>query len=158
MTSGLQAADRVISLVRENAGLANHGDGCSAEVIGRAEADIGLAFPPSYRRLIEVFGTWEVPPAEFPGVYQSPSGSDELLGSSAYTLEDRVELGLPHQFLVVKHDDVLGVVVLDTSQPDDEGEYPVFAWNPGVTEGGLMEKVADNFGAFALSECRQNMS
>ncbi|GGW23379.1 hypothetical protein [Streptomyces alanosinicus] len=55
------------------------------------------------------------------------------------------------------HDDVLGVVVLDTSRPDSEVEYPVFAWNPGVPEGGLTEKVADTFGEFALSECRQNL-
>ncbi|WP_369387207.1 SMI1/KNR4 family protein [Streptomyces sp. CG1] len=159
MTSGLQAAEQVINLVRENQGdLTQHADGCSPEVIARAEAEMGLTFPPSYRRLIAEFGTWEVPPAEFPGVYQTPSRGEELLGSSAYTLEDRARMGLPHHFLVVMHDDVLGVVVLDTSRPDSEGEYPVFAWNPGVPEGGLMEKVADSFGEFALSECRQNLS
>ncbi|MFF4845285.1 SMI1/KNR4 family protein [Streptomyces collinus] len=158
MTNGLQAAERVINLVRENGDLAQHGDGCPSEVIARAEAEMALTFPPSYRRLIEEFGTWGVPPVEFPGVYQTPARGEQLLGSSAYTLEDRAHLSLPHHFLVVMHDDVLGVLVLDTSRPDQDGEYPVFAWNPGVLEGGVMERIADSFGEFALNECRQNLS
>lgn len=80
-----------------------------------------------------------------------------MLGSPAYTLEDCEVLGLPHHFMVVMHDDVWEVVVLDTSQPDQEGECPVYAWNRGVLEGGLMEKVSDNFGEFALAECRQKL-
>lgn len=118
---------------------------------------MGLVFPPSYRRLIEEFGTWEIPPIEFPGVYKTPALGDKLLGSPAYTLEDCEVLGLPHHFMVVMHDDVWEVVVLDTSQPDQEGECPVYAWNRGVLEGGLMEKVSDNFGEFALAECRQKL-
>ncbi|MFI7399731.1 SMI1/KNR4 family protein [Streptomyces sp. NPDC049541] len=157
MTSGLQAAEQAIRLMRAHEDIVQHGDGCPAEVIARAEAEMGLVFPPSYRRLIEEFGTWEIPPTEFPGVYKTPALGDKLLGSPAYTLEDREVLGLPHHFLVVMHDDVWEVVVLDTSQPDQAGEYPVYAWNPGVLEGGLMEKVSDNFGEFTLAECRQKL-
>ena len=157
MTSGLQAAEQAIRLMRAHEDIAQHGDGCPAEMIARAEAEMGLAFPPSYRRLIEEFGTWEIPPTEFPGVYKSPASGDKLLGSPAYTLEDREVLGLPHHFLVVMHDDVWEVVVLDTSQPDQAGEYPVYAWNPGVLEGGPMERVSDNFGEFTLAEGRQKL-
>ncbi|MFI6545289.1 SMI1/KNR4 family protein [Streptomyces prunicolor] len=158
MTNGVRAAEQVISLVRENEDLAHHGDGCSPEVIAAAEAAMALAFPPSYRRLIEEFGTWDAPPIEFPGVYRTPARGEKLLGTPAYTQEDRAALGLPHHFMVLLHDDVWGVVVLDTSQPDEDGEYPVFAWNPGVSAGGLMEKIADSFGEFALKECLQNLS
>ncbi|MFD5077790.1 SMI1/KNR4 family protein [Streptomyces sp. NPDC058371] len=158
MTSGLRTAEQVIRLVRANEDIAHHGDGCPSGVISRAESEMGLSFPPSYRRLIEEFGMWAVPPVEFPGVYQTPAGGDKLLGSPAYTLEDREALGLPPHFMVVMHDDVWDVVVLDSSQPDQDGEYPVYAWNPGVLEGGLMEKLADNFGKFTLNECQQHLS
>ena len=30
-------------------------------------------------------------------------------------------------------------------------------WNPGVPDGGLMEKIADGYGEFALTECRQKL-
>jgi hypothetical protein len=127
-------------------------------MIARAEAEMALAFPPSYRRLIEEFGTWDVPPTEFLGVYRTPACGEELLGTPAHTREDRAVLGLPHHFMVVMHDDVWEIVVLDTSQPDEDGECPVFAWNPGVLDGGLMEKIADSFGKFALQECQQKLS
>ncbi|MGW4909506.1 SMI1/KNR4 family protein [Streptomyces sp. NPDC004270] len=156
-TTALRAAEQVIALVRAHEGVARHGDGCPAEAVTLAEAETGLAFPPSYRRLIEEFGTWEVPPTEFAGVYRTPARGDRLLGSPTHTSEDRERLGLPHHLMVVMHDDVLGVVVLDTSGPDQDGEYPVYAWNPGVPEGGRMERIADSFGEFALDECRRNL-
>ncbi|MEV6545063.1 SMI1/KNR4 family protein [Streptomyces sp. NPDC051665] len=107
-------------------------DGCSPAVIARAEREMGLTFPPSYRLLIEEFGTWEVAPTEFLGVCQTERAGDVLLSSVAETL--------------------------DTSRPDENGEYPVFAWNPGVLDGGLMERLADSYGEFALAECRQKLT
>ncbi|MFF1293583.1 MULTISPECIES: hypothetical protein [unclassified Streptomyces] len=53
--------------------------------------EMGLTFPPSYRLLIEEFGTWDAPPTQF-------------------------------------------------------------------LDGGLMEKIADSFGEFALQECEQKPS
>ncbi|MGW3289471.1 SMI1/KNR4 family protein [Streptomyces sp. NPDC001002] len=154
----IEASRMVIDLVRANEDLFQHGDGCPPELIARAEAEMALAFPPSYRLLIEEFGTWETPPTEFLGVYQTPLAGDRLLGTSAYTVEDRTALGLPHHFMVLMHDDVWEVVVLDTSRPDEDGEYPVYAWNTGVLNGGLMEKIADSYGEFALAECQQKLS
>ncbi|MGW1216629.1 SMI1/KNR4 family protein [Streptomyces sp. NPDC002499] len=158
MPNALHAADQVIALVRAHEDLFQHGDGCPPELIARAETEMTLSFPPSYRRLIEEFGTWETPPTEFLGVYQTPAAGEKLLGTSAYTCEDRTALGLPHHFMVLMHDDVWEVVVLDTSRPDEEGEYPVHAWNTGVLVGGLMERIADSFGEFALTECQQKLS
>ncbi|GAA2407075.1 hypothetical protein GCM10010255_47850 [Streptomyces coeruleofuscus] len=154
-TSAIEASEQVIRLVRENEGFANHADGCTPAMIERAERELGLAFPPSYLRLLEEFGTWEIGAKEFLGVYQTPARRDALLGTVADTLGDRVALGLPHHLMVIMHDDVWDVVVLDTSLPDKNREFPVYAWNPGVLDGGLMEKVADDFGSFALAECRQ---
>ncbi|WSQ11257.1 SMI1/KNR4 family protein [Streptomyces sp. NBC_01231] len=158
MSDAVDASAQVANLIRDNKGIAQHGDGYSPEVIARAEAEMGLVFPPSYRRLIEEFGTWDVPPTEFNAIYQTPGMGEELLGTPAFTREDRAELGLPQHFMVVMHDDVWHVVVLDTSQPDADGEYPVFAWNPGVLDGGLMERIADSFGEFALKECQEKLS
>jgi hypothetical protein len=51
-------------------------------------------------------------------------------------------------------DDVWGFVVLDVSQRDQDGEYPVLAWNPGLPDPESMEGIGDNFGSFALNECQ----
>lgn len=153
----LEASRQVIDLVRANPDDARHYDGCSPDLIARAEREMGLTFPPSYRLLIEEFGTWEVPPTEFLGVYRTELAGDVLLGSVAHTLDTR-SAGLPPELMVVLLDDVWMRVVLDTSRPDEDGEYPVFAWNPGVLDGGLVERLADSYGEFALAECRQKLS
>ncbi|MGR4850784.1 SMI1/KNR4 family protein [Streptomyces sp. LARHCF252] len=157
-TSAIEASEQVIRLVRENEGFANHADGCTPAVIERAERELGLAFPPSYLLLLEEFGTWEIGAKEFPGIYQTPVRGDVILGTVANTLDDRVGLRLPDHLMVIMRDDVWDVVVLDTSLPDKGKEFPVYSWNPGVLDGGLMEKVADDFGSFALAECRQALS
>jgi hypothetical protein len=92
---------------------------------------MGLTFPPSYRLLIEEFGTWEVPPTEFLGVYRTELGGDVLPGSSAETVGART-IGLRPELMVVLLDDVWMYAVLDTSRPDQNGEYPVLAWNLGL--------------------------
>jgi D-hexose-6-phosphate mutarotase len=48
-----------------------------------------------------------------------------------------------------------GLVVLDSSRVDQEGEYPVLVWNPGVKDRKSMEKIGDDFGSFSLSLCRR---
>lgn len=155
MTPAVEASEQVIELIRENEDITNHGNGCDTETLEAAEHAVGLTFPPSYRRLVEEFGTWDVPPKEFLGVYQTPARGDALLGSVEQTLSARGEVGLPSDLLVVMVDDVWGYVVLDASRPDQDGEYPVLAWNPGLPDRDGMEKVADDFGSFALEECRR---
>ncbi|MDH6440681.1 hypothetical protein M2158_009222 [Streptomyces sp. SAI-144] len=156
--TGMEASRQVIDLVRANEDTAQHGRGCSPEIIARAERELGLTFPPSYRLLIEEFGSWDVSSSEFLGIYQTEAAGDVLLGSVAETLDARAEVGMPQELMVVMLDDVWLFAVLDTSQPDEDGEYPVFAWNPGVLDGGLMEKIADSFGEFVLKECQQNLT
>jgi hypothetical protein len=153
-----EASRQVIELLRADEDRASLGRGCSPETIARAEREMGLTFPPSYRLLIEEFGTWDAPPTQFLGVYRTEAAGDVLLGSVTETLDARAEVDMPHELMVVLLDDVWLFAVLDTSRPDEDGEYPVFAWNPGVLDGGLMEKIADSFGEFALQECEQKLS
>ncbi|MGX9891314.1 SMI1/KNR4 family protein [Streptomyces sp. NPDC002276] len=152
----LEASRQVVDLVRAHPDEAQHLHGCSPELIARAERETGLVFPPSYRLLIEEFGSWDVPPTEFLGVWRNERAGDVLRGSPAETLGAR-KLGLPPELMVVLLDDVWTYAVLDTSRPDRDGEYPVLAWNPGVPDGGLMERIADSYGEFALAECRQKL-
>ncbi|MCT9083799.1 SMI1/KNR4 family protein [Streptomyces fulvoviolaceus] len=156
--TGIEASRQVIDLVRANEDSARHGRGCSPDTIARAEREPGLTFPPSYRLLVEEFGTWDVAPTEFLGVHQTEAAGDVLLGSVTETLDARADVDMPPELMVILLDDVWSFAVLDTSQPDEDGEYPVFAWNPGVLDGGLMEKIADSLGEFALKECQQNLS
>ena len=154
MMSAIEASERLIELVRDNDDIANHADGCDAGTIAVAERDLGVMFPPSYRRVIEEFGTWDIAGEEFIGVYQTPAMGQELLGSVAETLDACSQYGMPSDLIVAMFDGS-GLIVLDSSQVDQEGEYPVLVWDPGVADRQSMERLGDDFGSFALSLCQR---
>jgi hypothetical protein len=155
MMNAVEASERLIELVRGNDDIANHADGCDAGTIAAAESDLGVAFPPSYRRLIEEFGTWDIAGEEFLGVYQTPAMGLKLLGSVTETLDARSQYGMPSDLIVVMFDGMGGLIVLDSSRVDREGEYPVLVWNPGVVDRESMERLGDDFGSFAFALCQR---
>ncbi|MCZ7416996.1 MULTISPECIES: SMI1/KNR4 family protein [unclassified Streptomyces] len=155
MMNAVAASERLIELVRGNDDIANHADGCDAGTMAAAESDLGVAFPPSYRRLIEEFGTWDITGEEFLGVYQTLAMGQKLLGSVAETLDARSQYGMPSDLIVVMFDGMGGLVVLDSSQVNQEGEYPVLVWNPGVVDRESMERLGDDFGSFAFALCQR---
>ncbi|MEW2131141.1 SMI1/KNR4 family protein [Streptomyces sp. NPDC005435] len=154
MISATEDSDRLLELVRDNASLANHAGGCDAEMLAAAERELGVVFPPSYRRLIETFGTWDIAGEEFLGVYRTPAMGRMLLGSVVETLDAR-RYGMPSDLIVVMDDGGCDLIVLAAADADGDGEYPVFAWNPGVEDRRDMERLGDSFGAYALSVCER---
>jgi hypothetical protein len=153
--SSIEASERLIDLVRANDDLANHAGGCAEGTMAAAERDLGVAFPASYRRVIEELGTWDIAGEEFLGVYQTPAMGQRLLGSVAETLNARTQYGMPSELIVVMFDGMGGLIVLDSSRADQEGEYPVLVWSPGVADRQSMERLGDDFGSFALSLCER---
>lgn len=155
MTAAVEAVDEFIDLVRANEDIANHADGCTPEMITAAENDLGLKFPPSYRRLLEELGTCDIGGTAFLGVYQTKAGGERLWGSSCETLDARGRWGMPHSLIAVEYDGMGGTVVLDSSQPDSDGEYPVLVWDVEAGARGTMEVLAPDFGTYALGEGRR---
>lgn len=60
MMSAVEASERLIELARDSDDIANHAGGCEAGVLATVERDVGVTFPPPYRRMIEEFGTWDI--------------------------------------------------------------------------------------------------
>lgn len=154
MTRAVEASEQLIALMYGNEDIVNHAGGCSAEMLASAESALGIVFPPSYRRLVKEFGTWEFGGEEYLGVYQTSGRGEELLGSVAETRFGR-KYGLPLDLLVVMSDGMGGLIVLDQSRPDQDGEYPVLVWNPGSVDRQGMERLGDDFGSYALGQVHQ---
>jgi D-hexose-6-phosphate mutarotase len=62
---------------------------------------------------------------------------------------------MPTDLIVVMFDGMGGLVVLDSSQVDREGEHPVLVWNPGAVDRESMERLGDDFGSFAFALCQR---
>jgi hypothetical protein len=135
--------------------IANHADGCDNETIAAAEQQLGSNFPPSYRLVIEQLGTFDIAGEEILGIYQTPAMGSALLGSTIETLEARSRYGMSSHLLVVMYDGMGGSIVLDSSQSDNEGEYPVLVWDPGHTTRESMERLSPDFGHYALDLCQR---
>lgn len=153
--SGIESAEELIALIREHDDIANHGRGCAPEMLERAEAELGVPFPPSYRRLVAEFGTWDIAGQEFLGVYQTPAMGNELLGSVRHTKLARQHEGLPEAMIVTMFDGMGGFIVLDTDRPGTQNEAPVLAWTAGAGVPAQTEEIARDFGSYALDLCKR---
>lgn len=142
----MESTESLIALVRANEDRSHHGDGCPKATIREAEAHLGVLLPPSWRRPLSEFGTWGLTGFETLGIFRSQDGPDGLLGAVRSTLGARKALGVPTSGVVVVDDD-LGEIILDTSEPDADGEAPVLAWTPD----GQVERLGDSFGEYAYA-------
>ena len=121
----------------------------SDELICKAEAALGLKFPPSYRRFLEVLGCGDVAGMEFYGLI-----NDEFVNSSVpnaiwLTLSER-ELGLPRELILVYGAGNGDFYAIDTSSVDEYGENPIVV----IQINGDIKKIFDSFGSFMLSELK----
>jgi antitoxin YobK len=155
MMGAVDDSERLIELIASNDDIAHHADGCDAATLTAAESAIEIAFPPSYRRLVEEFGTFDIAGVEILGVYQTQAMGETLLGSVIETLDARRQYGLPSELIVVMFDGMGGLIVLDGLEPDIEGEYPVRVWSPGGADRGGMEQLGTSFGSYALDLCQR---
>ncbi|PNE43512.1 SMI1/KNR4 family protein [Streptomyces noursei] len=149
--NALEAVEAAIRFVYANEDIADYVGKCSPDWIATAEQEMGLTFPPSYRRFIEEFGTCELGSHGVLGVYEVDGA---LWGSSGQTLEGREE-GMPHHLIAVHEDGMGGIIVLDTSRPGSDGEYPVQAWEPYYEDRDMRETLAPSFGCYVLDDFRQ---
>ncbi|MBA9005055.1 SMI1/KNR4 family protein [Thermomonospora cellulosilytica] len=77
-----------------------------------------------------------------------------MLGTVAETLDAREDKRFPPPLLVFEYDGMGGIISLDSSEQNGDGEYPVVAWDPGAEARGGPERLAEDFGTYALRRCR----
>jgi hypothetical protein len=151
--SGVESVRELAELIRNNPDEANFTGGLSEEDIARAEAELSATFPPSYREFLRVLGSCEADGVELLGIYRTPARGDQLLGTVSETLDARADERFPPDLLVIEYDGMGGLISLDPSRKDEDGEYPVVAWDPGAEARGGPERLAEDFGTYALRKC-----
>jgi SUKH superfamily protein len=151
--SGVESVRELAELIRNNPDEANFTGGLSEEDIVRAEAALSATFPPSYREFLRELGSCEADGVELLGVYRTPARGDQLLGTVSETLDARADVRFPPALLVIEYDGMGGIISLDSAAAGEDGEYPVVAWDPGAEARGGPERLAEDFGTYALRKC-----
>jgi antitoxin YobK len=156
--SGVESVRELVELIRDNPDECNFTGGMAEEDIARAEAELGVPFPPSFRYFVAELGSCQCGSIELKGVNRTPRGGDRLRGTVSATLETRDDDRFPRELLVIEYDGMGGIISLDSAQSNADGEYPVVAWDPGADARGGPERLADDFGSYALARAQVGLS
>lgn len=151
--NGVDSVRELVELISRNPAECNFTGGLGEEDIARAEAELAATFPPSYRFFLGEVGSCEAGGVDLLGIYRTSARGDQLLGTVSATLDARDDERFPPDLLVIEYDDVGGIISLDSSEQNENGEYPVVAWDPGAEARGGPERLAEDFGAYALHRC-----
>jgi hypothetical protein len=123
----------------------------SLALIAKAEENLGINFPNTYKLFIQKVGNGGLGDVFIPGIYEEKE--DKLTNSGVVwgVLEDRKTLGFPKHLVKLYEVGEGTTYCLDTSQMNEEGECPVVAWPlGGYEETPVLEVIAEDFGKFFL--------
>lgn len=125
----------------------------SEELICQAEKALGILFPPTYRLFLNKYGCGGFGSFDVFGVIDNNFEKSGELNAIWFTLDER-KTGLPDSFIIISNTGYGPLYVLDSSQKDKNGEYPVLLWMPGAPEVPT-EKVNEDFGEFLLEHVQR---
>jgi hypothetical protein len=122
-------------------------------LINKAEVVLGLTFPSSYRRFLATLGCGDIEGLEFYGLVRDDFEHSSVPDAIWLTINER-KAGLPNNLVLIYAAGDGTYYALDTWQVDDSGECPVVSYDVD----GEIEKIADDYGSFLLSELRTVLS
>lgn len=143
-------------LIRDNANFADFAGPQPADRVSRAEAALGIDFPPTYREFLARLGCGGIGVTEFYGVVGDDFEHSSVPDAIWMTLDERKDQSVPDHFIVVGSTGDGGYYAIDTARRNRVGESPVVEWWPGLPDAENNPRViASDFGAFFLEEMTQ---
>lgn len=142
---------RAIRLIQENESQADFVGPRDEDIVSRAEQAIGGMFPPTYRVFLKELGCGSFAGDEFYGVINDNFTNSSVPNGIWLTLDERSRGNVRSNHIIVAETGDGGYYVLDNSTKDSNGEHPVVAWYPGMSQlSTSVQRVADTFGSFLL--------
>ena len=126
------------------------------KLILKAEQVLGLKFPPTYRFFLRKYGSGSILVTEIYGLIDNKFDYRGALDSVGLTLDER-KTGCPYPLVIIANSGFGPNYVLDSSQPGQDGEYPVLLWMPGNPLSPT-ERVNNDFGEFLLKQIQEDLA
>jgi len=125
--------------------------------IDKAEAALGLRFPPTYRRFLMEYGYFTIGRTEIYGIADENFKQSGIPFVAWHTLRCRSQVDIPRELVLIYSVGDGTEIALNTEESDECGENPVVALIPGLftPDNSELQKVADDFGAFFLKEVEE---
>lgn len=142
-------------LIKEHPALADFEGPKPESLINKAEAALGLDFPPTYRRFLAEFGAGDFAGEEFYGLIDDNFESSAIPDAIWLTLNERKNRSIPDSLIIVYAVGEGTVFTLDSGRSNRIGEYPVIAVPIDYRlESNSLETIAEDFGQFFLETVR----
>jgi hypothetical protein len=120
-------------------------------LVSKAEAALGVKFPPSYRRFLLDMGCGDINGVEVFGLINDNFEKSTLPNGIWLTLAERGTIGLSPAYVIVGDGGDGTYYALDTRKADAAGENPVVRLS---VDGKQSEQVAESFGSYFLNAIR----
>ncbi|HUM12480.1 MAG TPA: SMI1/KNR4 family protein [Myxococcaceae bacterium] len=124
-------------------------------LVTRAEAVLGVVFPPSYRQFLLELGCGNLAGFEVYGLVDEDFTRPGVPDAVRLTLEERRNVGLDPRYVVIGTLGDGSIDCLDTAHLDRQGEATVVQLS---AEGEDPVKLADSFGEYFLTEVTDALS
>lgn len=127
--------------------------------IGKAEEELGVSFPKSYKQFLRDFGAGNFGAEEIYGVLNGDFDNSGIPDAIWFTKKQRREMALASNLVIIYFTGGSDYFCLDVNQMNDEGECPVVACAVGfATMGEKLEIIAENFSDFFLELVKREVS
>lgn len=135
----------------EKAGVGDFEGAKPESLVAKAEAALGLAFPPSYRRFLAELGCGDVNGLEVFGLINDKFENSTVPNGIWLTLRERQDIDLNPAYVLIGEGGDGTYYSLDTRLAGKDGEAPVVRLS---VDGKQSEKVAESFGEYFLEAVR----
>lgn len=128
-------------------------------LVSLAESALGVRFPASYKSFLMTYGCGDIGGQELFGVIKPDFKNSGIPDAIWLTLDERQSSDLPESFVIVYATGDGAYYAIDCARTNEEGESPIFAWEPGSSKrGDALEQVADDDGQFLPELIEQAVS
>jgi hypothetical protein len=124
-------------------------------LVAKAEAVLGLVFPPSYRQFLLELGCGEIAGFEVYGIVDDDFSDARVPDAVALTLDARRKGGLETRYVLIGALGDGSFDCIDTAHLDATGEGPVVQLSSDFEDPVTL---ADSFGAYLLTEVEDALS
>jgi hypothetical protein len=120
-------------------------------LVAKAEAALGVKFPPSYRAFLLEMGCGDINGLEILGLIDGNFQSSSVPNGIWLTLNERRVAGFNQAYVIIGEGGDGTYLGIDTMQVDEMGECPIIRLS---TDGKRIKQVADSFGQYLLDSIR----
>jgi hypothetical protein len=146
LTVSVQSYQQACELIRKAGG--GDFEGQKPEwLVAKAEATLGLTFPPSYRIFLRQMGCGDINGLEVFGLIDENFDNSSMPDGVWLTMNKRRHVGFDRSYVLIGEGGDGTYYALDTSHSDNSEEAPVVRLS---VDGKTRNTVADSFGDYLL--------